>query len=266
MNPMRRFKERIQDGQICLGSSITFCDPLVTEALSRSVDFIWIDLEHSDMSPEALNSHLLACRASGSPSIVRVKGSGTPFIKPILDAGACGIVVPQIRTADEVRGIVSDCRYPPQGSRGYGPRVPSEYGNKGGRAFADESNRDMFVAVMIENLEALRNLDEILTVEGLDSVVIGPMDLTASMGILGDIQHPDARAAIRTIIRKSREAGLMVGVGLGLDAALACDMLADGVQWIQLGCDYMYLIDSFMKTVSDIQGRLNSAGTDTRSL
>src|SRR5437764_3084793 len=132
MTPIVHFRERLRAGDVCIGASITLADPHVTAALADSVDFFWIDLEHSTMSPEALNGHLLAARSKNKPALVRVTGSGTPFIKPVLDAGADGIIVPQVRTAAEVYRIVRDCRYPPIGHRGYGPRVTSNYGRDGG--------------------------------------------------------------------------------------------------------------------------------------
>src|SRR5258707_7093646 len=98
-----RFRQKLQAGQLCLGPAITMADPLITEALADSVDFVWLDLEHAPMGAEAVKGHLLAARSKAIPAIVRVPGSGTPFIKPILDAGAEGVVVPQIRSVAEVR-------------------------------------------------------------------------------------------------------------------------------------------------------------------
>src|SRR5262245_20319529 len=149
-----RFRERLRAGETCMGASITLADPLVTEALGDSVDFFWIDLEHSPMSPEIVQGHLLAARSKNKPSLVRVTGSATPFIKPVLDAGADGIIVPQVRSAEEVRAVVADCRYPPVGRRGYGPRVPSNYGRDGGSAYIERANKSIFVVAQIETAEA----------------------------------------------------------------------------------------------------------------
>ena len=118
LQAIKIFREKLAAGRVCLGAGISLSDPLVTDALGDSVDFFWIDLEHGAMSPEILSGHLLAARARRVPGIVRVTGSTTPFIKPILDSGAEGIVVPQVRSAEEVRSVVADCRYPPLGRRG----------------------------------------------------------------------------------------------------------------------------------------------------
>jgi len=243
------------EGRLCVGASVGFSDPLVSDALADSVDFIWIDLEHSAMSPEALAGHLLAARSKSVPALVRVPGGTAPFIKPVLDAGADGIIVPQVRSAEEVRDVVGDCRYPPLGRRGYGPRVPSNYGRRGGREYAERANENLFVAVQIETAEAVECLDEIVTIPGLDSVVIGPWDLSSALGVLGNVEHPKVVAAMEMIVKKARAAGLFVGAGMGPDPQYACLMAERGIQWLQVGGDYSYLVNEAERIRSFIRSR-----------
>ena len=247
------FRAKLDAGQSCVSPAITFADPLVTDALASSVDFFWIDLEHSAMDPGALAGHLLAARAHRVPALVRVAGSDTPFIKPILDGGAEGIVVPQIRSAEEVRRVVSDCRYPPLGQRGFGPRVPSDYGRDAGPDYVERANRELFVAVQIENADALEALDEIAAVPGLDSLCLGPWDLSGALGHLGEVEHPSVVAAIETVIAKARAAGLYVGAGMGSDPDYARLMIRRGVQWLQVGTDCTYLFERMDQIVSSIR-------------
>lgn len=237
MQAVEKFRQRLSAGEVCLGASVTFSDPLVSDALGDSVDFLWIDLEHSAMSPEVWQGHFLAARNRNVPALVRVPGSATPFIKPILDSGADGIIVPQVRTADEVRQIVNDCRYPPLGQRGYGPRVPSNYGRDGGSAYIERANQAIFVAVQIENREALESIDEIVDIPGLDSVVLGPADLSASLGFMGDLEHPKVVTAVDHVIETARKAGLFIGSGMGPDPDYALKMAGRSVQYnaYQLG-------------------------------
>ncbi|RIK43927.1 MAG: hypothetical protein DCC55_04050 [Chloroflexi bacterium] len=256
-SPIAAFRAKMAAGAICIGASITLIDPRVTDALGDSVDFVWIDMEHSLMGPEAVHGHLLAAKARGVPALVRVTGSSTPFIKPVLDAGADGIIVPQVRSAAEVQQIVDDCRYPPLGRRGYGPRVPSNYGRDGGNAYVERANREVFVAVQIENLDAFNALDAILAVPGLDSIVLGPMDLSAAMGLFGELEHPTVAAALETIITKSRAAGRFVGSGMGADARFAATMVQRGVQWLQVGGDCDYMILAVDQVTAAIHSRLS---------
>jgi 2-keto-3-deoxy-L-rhamnonate aldolase RhmA len=256
MEPINVFREKMRAGRVCMGPGITFSDPLVTHALADSVDFFWIDLEHATMSFEALHGHLLAAHSKGVPCIVRVTGSATPFIKPVLDCGADGIIVPQVVSAEEVRHIVSDCRYPPAGRRGFGPRVPSNYGREGGRAYLDRENANVFVCAQIESREAYDDLDAIVAIPGLDAIALGPQDLSGSFGLLGEVEHPTVVAAIQAVIDKGRRAGKFVGAGMGNDPDYATLMARRGVQWLQVGSDYTYLIQTFDQIASGVRQRL----------
>lgn len=242
MTPIEKFRADLKAGKTLIGSAITFTDPLVTEALTESVDFLWVDLEHSTQSIDNVGRHLLACRAGQTPGLVRVTGVGTGFIKPVLDAGADGIVVPQIRSVEEVKAVVADCRYPPQGRRGLGPRVAVNYGRTATTDYVKFADRNLFVAIQVETAEAVEAIDDIVAVDGLDSIVIGPWDLSASLGVLGDIEHPRVVQAMEQIISKAKEAGLAVGAGMGVDADYACTLSRRGVQWLQVGGDFSYLI------------------------
>lgn len=259
MEAIETFRYKLSRGHVCIGASITYTDPLVTDALGHSADFFWIDLEHSAMSPEALSGHLLAARSRAVPALVRVPSSETSWIKPVLDAGAPGIIVPQVKSVEEVRRVVADCRYAPMGHRGFGPRVPADYGRKGDKEYVEWANRNVFVAVQIETLKALEAIDEIVQVKGLDSVVIGPWDLSSALGVLGEVEHPKVVEAIVSIAAKAKAAGIHVGAGMPGDPDYACTMAGRGVQWLQVGSDFSYLIRSFHMIASAIQSGLIAA-------
>lgn len=254
MSAIGEFRDKLKKGQVCTGAAITFCDPLVSEVLGHSADFLWYDLEHSPISAESLNAHMMAARGCQVPSIVRVPANQTGFIKPALDSGATAIVVPVIRSAEEVKSIVSDCRYPPLGTRGFGPRVPSNFGREPASVVVERENRDVFVSVMIETAEALENIDAIVQVEGLDSVVIGPSDLSFALGVGGDLEHPKVVQAQEIIIARAKAAGLFVGAGLGADAEYGRILTQRGIQWLQAGSDFSYLINTFDGIKAGIDG------------
>ncbi len=239
--PIEAFRAALAEDRPRIGCAVGFADPLVTDAIASSFDFVWIDLEHSTMSPEALSGHLLAARAAGVPALVRVSAAGTPFIKLVVDAGAEGVIVPQVRTPAEVKAAVSDCRYPPLGVRGFGPRVPSRYGRLPTPEVVEAANRSLFVAVQIETREAYESLEEIVRIPGLDSVVVGPWDLSGAIGALGDVESPLILDAIKRIAAVARQAGLSVGAGMGSLPAYAARLRRLGVQWLQVGGDSGYL-------------------------
>lgn len=251
---IQRLREKLFAGRLCLGTGITFSDPAVTEALCDSVDFVWIDLEHNPIGLESLQAHLIAARAGGAPALVRVPTAEVAWIKRVLDAGAEGIIFPQLRSADETQAAVAACRYPPRGHRGFGPRRPSNYGRRTGAEFLQESNRQIFVVAQIETVQAVQELDRILAIETLDSVVIGPYDLSGSMGRPGEVRHPEVIDAIREIVGKARKAGLPVGMGTGNDENYAREALNLGVQWLQCGSDYNYLVAEADRLLGAIRG------------
>ena len=256
MEAIERFREQIRAGEFPIGAGITFSDPLVSDALADSVDFLWIELEHSAMSPEALHGHFLAARARNVPALVRVADGSIAIIKPVLDAGADGIIVPQVRNVDEVRELVNHCRYPPKGTRGFGPRVPSNYYRDGGREFIERANQNVFVAIMVETAEVLEAIDDILAVPGLDSIVIGPSDLSIALGTRGELEHPTMVSAFDTLISKARGAGVFVGSGMGPDPEFAYRMAQRGIQWLQVGQDCSYLVKYMDFITSSIRSSL----------
>lgn len=252
-----RFREQLSSGRICLGVGITFSDPAVTEALCDSVDFVWIDLEHNPMSMESMMGHLIAARAGGAPAIVRVPSRDVGWIKRVLDSGAEGIILPQAGSAKDVKKFVSACRYPPLGTRGYGPRRPSNYGRDGGLEYLQRANRELFVAAQIETVGALDEIEEIVGIKGLDSVVLGPQDLSGSMGLPAQPRHPDVQEAIRLVAEKAHDAGLTVGIGMGADVGHACEAVDLGINWIQCGNDFSYMNCFADRLFTDIRERLS---------
>ena len=251
-------RQRLTKGDVLVGTGIYLIDTQVSEALADSVDFLWYDMEHNAFSMEVLRSHLMVARNRNQPTIVRVSDGSTPFIKPVLDAGANGIVVPQVRSVDEVERIVSDCRYPPLGRRGYGPLLPTNYGRVADDEYVELANANIFVSVMIENGEALENIDKIVAVPGLDSVFIGPWDLSASLGLLGQVEHPTMVAAMERIVAAARRAGLVVGSGMPVDAEFAGIQAKRGVQLLQVGGDCVYLIRCADQLMGDIRDQLRN--------
>lgn len=253
---IHKFRQKLDAGEFCLGAGITFSDPAVTEALCGSVDFLWIDLEHNPTDMESLLTHLMAARAGGAPALVRIPSNDLGWIKRVLDTGAEGIILPQAHSADEIRAFASACRYPPLGTRGFGPRRPSNYGRTPGEEYLKQANENLFVVAQIETVSAYEQIDDIVTIEGLDSLVVGPYDLSGSMGMLGQVHDPRITDAIRTVAAKAKRAGLYTGMGMGADVEHALEGASLGVNWAQCGNDYEYMINSAERLYADVRGRL----------
>lgn len=231
-------------GEFCLGTCISFTDPTVTEALCSvaGFDFIWIDMEHNALSLEAVQAHIMATKGSRVTPLVRVAWNDPVLIKPVLDIGAAGIIVPMIRTAEEARRAMAACRFPPDGIRGFGPRRSSNYGRLGGPAYCQEANREILSIIQIEHIDAVNNLDEILAVPGLTSIVVGSNDLSGSMGHMGEPRHPEVLRAVELVISKAGKAGVFVGIGTCDDPETLIEWIDKGMQWLAMGDDYSLML------------------------
>jgi 2-dehydro-3-deoxyglucarate aldolase/4-hydroxy-2-oxoheptanedioate aldolase len=255
---INRMREKLRGGKLVLGVGVSLVDPTVTEALAPYVDFVWIDLEHNATTTESMLGHLIAARAGGTASIVRVPSNEPGWIKRVLDSGAEGIILPRSLSAREAAEFVSACRYPPLGTRGFGPRRPMQYGRLNQQEYLRQANRDVFVVVQVETVELLAELDEVLKLEGLDSLVLGPQDLSGSMGRLGETTHPEVVAAMKTIAAKARAAGKFIGSGLGADPQFARVLLDCGVQWLQAGNDFEFMLQGWRQTFDAIRSERSS--------
>ena len=239
----RRFRAKIAAGRICLGVQVGFTDPQVTEVLCGcDYDFIWIETEHSPMSLETIHRHVAIVTAAGLMAMVRVPVCDPILIKPLLEMGANGIIVPNVKTAAEARTVVAACMYPPKGIRGYGPRQATNFGRL--TDYHLDADECIFTVVQIESPEGVANLDEMLEIADLDSVTIGPMDLSFTMGYPANPRHPEVEAAMNSIIERTRAAGKVIGFPLSGDPAQAADRVKRGVQWLAVTNDFDLLRQS----------------------
>jgi 2-keto-3-deoxy-L-rhamnonate aldolase RhmA len=252
MENANKFRDKVRNGEPCLGMGITFADATVTEALCSTLDFVWIDMEHTALSLESVQGHIMATRGSNTAPLVRVRWNDPVLIKPVLDMGAAGVVVPMVRNAEEATRAVASCLYPPEGIRGFGPRRPSDYGRHFGPEFCSSANRSVMIIAQIEHKEAIENIDEILAVPGLTGIVFGPYDLSGSMGHMAQPSHREVVQAMEMVLAKARKTKLLVGTGVG-DARQAKEWLDKGVNWLLLGVDFRLLVSATSDLASAVR-------------
>jgi 2-keto-3-deoxy-L-rhamnonate aldolase RhmA len=240
---IRQFRDQLRAGKPVVGIAVTFNDPVVSDALADCVDYLWYDLEHTKFDPAAINAHLMAARGKGVASIVRIADAEPGTIKPLLDAGAEGLVLAQAYDVEAVEALVRNSLYPPEGVRGVGARIASNYG-RAGADFCTQANENVFLSVMIETAEALESIERIVQVPRLDSVVIGPYDLSGAIATLGDVEGDVVNEAIDRIITVAHAAGTHVGIGMGETPEFAVEMFSRGVDWVQVGADFGYMINA----------------------
>jgi 2-dehydro-3-deoxyglucarate aldolase/4-hydroxy-2-oxoheptanedioate aldolase len=212
-------------------------------------DFIWIEMEHSHLDLRAALGHIMAVRGTATAPLVRVPYNDANVIKPYLDMAPAGIIVPMIRSADEVLQAVLACKYPPRGVRGFGP-IRNMYGKSSMLEYLETADDEIMVFAHVETIEAVRDLDAILATPGLDGISPGRNDLSDSMGKLGQHSDPEVLDAIDTVFTKVRQTDLFLGCSIGYDADTVRNWYEKGVQWFALGEEVGHIFDG-AKAVAD---------------
>ena len=224
---------------VCSGSTVN-----VEICVGAGMDWLLIDGEHAPLSLDSIQAQLQVVAAYPVTPLVRVPAVDRVLIKQYLDLGAQNLLVPMVNNAEDAAEAVRAVRYPPAGVRGVGSalsrgarwnRVP----NYLGRA----NDELVSLTVQIESAEAVANVEEILATEGVDAIFIGPSDLAASMGVLGQQGHPDVVASVRKVIAAARAAGKQVGIN-AFDPTLAKQYLDEGIDFILVGADVALLARS----------------------
>jgi len=207
-------KTRLKNNQPVLGVLSNSTDPTVAELCGFSgLDFYMIDGEHSPVTTAQVQDIVRACEGSGITPLARVRSNDPKLILQFLDTGVMGIMMPGVKTVAEVEALVQAVKYPPLGNRGFGPARASDYllGAMNQGEFVAFSNEQTLILPQIEDREAIDNIDDLLTVEGIDGFVIGPRDLAMSMGYFDGPAHDEVRRTIAGVVEKIRKAGLVVG-------------------------------------------------------
>jgi 2-dehydro-3-deoxyglucarate aldolase/4-hydroxy-2-oxoheptanedioate aldolase len=217
-----------------------------------SLDFVLFDLEHTGLSLETLAPLLVSCRLANVPAVVRVPGPSGHFISRCLDLGALGIMMPNVRSAEEARRFVEAAKYPPWGRRGMGlGGAHTLYRMPDSKEYAEWANAQTVLMAQIESPEAVAAIDDILAVPGIDLGWVGQYDLTLNMGIVGQFDHPDFLAAQRRVAEACARQGKGAGCQPG-SVALAREWFDAGYNVISLGTDigvYQRALERFLGDV-----------------
>ena len=247
---LSRIKEKIKKGEFVVGTLTASSDPVISEMLSFcGFDFIWIDSEHGPIDKKDIDLHIMTVRGAGLAPFVRVPWNDPVLVKPILDMGPAGIIFPFIKTADEAELAIKSCRYPPRGIRGFGPRRVHNFSKIKMDEYLETAKNEPWVILMIEQIEAVKNLEKIVKVDGVDSIFIGPDDLSSSMGILTQTRHPDVMAVLDDIAEICNKANVLFGAGLGsANPENIKDWIKRGASWLLVDNDFTILTSGGTKT------------------
>ena len=241
--PINHFKNAIHSGQKQIGLWSHLCSNISTEILAHcNFDWLLLDMEHSPNDLTEIVAQLQAMKGSPTTAIVRPPWNDMVTFKRLLDIGVQNLLVPYIQTAEEARNAVAYTRYPPHGVRGYAgaPRA-SNYGRI--KDYAHHNAKELCLLLQVETLQGLENLEAIANVDGVDGVFIGPGDLSAALGHLGNPKHPDVLKVIDDAIARIKACGKAPGILTG-DEALAKHYVAQGCLFVAVGADQNVLRDS----------------------
>ena len=243
---------RLRSTDFLVGTWLTLLDPTVPELLSGGgFDLLVADGEHGPVATADLVQMVIATRAAQVPVLYRVAANEPVRIMHALDSGASGVVIPQVRTVSDVERAVAWCRYPPAGLRGIAPRRPSDFGRNTADYMA-AANDAVTCCVQIETHEALEALDEILALPGIDTILVGPNDLAASLGHTGRIADPEVEEAIAHIIDRAKAHGIPAGAWTQ-STAVAHRRREQGFRWVTISADYGFIVTAADAALREIR-------------
>ncbi|PNK05544.1 2,4-dihydroxyhept-2-ene-1,7-dioic acid aldolase [Cylindrospermopsis raciborskii S07] len=208
---IQQIREKLESGGVSLGSWMQIPHASVAEIMGQAgYDWVAVDMEHGSISIHQLPDLFRSLELGNTLPLARIAEGTTKECKQVLDAGAGGVIVPMVETGEQLLAVRNACRWPPGGTRGVGFSRANLFGEHFD-TYREEAQAPLLVA-MIEHQQAVINLDEILDVDGLDAILIGPYDLSASMGLTAQFEHPAFREAMAQILEKATLSKVPAGV------------------------------------------------------
>ena len=259
-------RKRFLTGPLVIGGHTFLDDPAITEMLGyHGYEFVWIDGEHGPFDKKRLLDHIMAAASGGCASFVRVPWNDPVIIKPVLEMGPDGIIAPMVTTREEAEAFVQACSYPPRGVRGFGPRRASRYGNIDKVTYVTHAEEYMLRIIQIEHIRAVENLEEICDVDGIDLLIVGPNDLSASMGTLEDTHAPCMTPVYDRIAEVARKKHMPFGVSIGPDDNIAIqEWLARGIQVMSCGDDISFIAQGAVSTIAKVKKAKDEIGNSLK--
>lgn len=249
MNDINNFANRLRAGEVMIGTLISLPSPEICELLGQvGYDWLFIDTEHGAFNPQQAQGMLQA--AAPTPCVIRVPVGEAIWLKKALDIGAAGVIVPQVHNSSQAKDIINQCKYSPDGDRGIGIGRAHKYGIEFER-YLENANKETAVILQAESAEAVKNIDDIVSVEGLDAILIGPYDLSASLGLPGQIDHPIVLKAINKIISSCKAANISMGY-FGVSSEAVLPYKEKGFTLLTVGVDTGFIIKSASQTLTEM--------------
>ncbi|ADR35052.1 4-hydroxy-2-oxovalerate aldolase [Sulfuricurvum kujiense DSM 16994] len=252
-------KNKLKNNTLTIGSWIMIGNPMSVEVMALAgFEWLVIDIEHTSVDLETTENLIRTIQANGMKALVRVSKNEEVIIKRVLDMGADGIIVPMVCSKEDAIQAVDYAKYPPVGKRGVGLYRASKYGTK----FEDYKkwvNEELVIIAQIEHIEAVNNIDEIVQVDGIDGTIIGPYDLSGSMGYPGEFERTDVKSAVSRVLDRCKAYGIPSGFHVvDTDPKKLQDKIDQGCTFLAYGIDYFFMRDAAISGMNRLKQEINT--------
>jgi 2-dehydro-3-deoxyglucarate aldolase/4-hydroxy-2-oxoheptanedioate aldolase len=252
---MKTLKEKVLACEGIFGTHVCLSEPVIAEIFGNAgYDFLWIDTEHSAIDLHTLSMSIGCLKYTGTPAIVRVPMHDRNQVKKVLEMGADGVIFPMINTAEEADAAMKSCLYPPDGNRGFGPIRAQRYGFRDLQDYLANAKNEICRFIQIETETAVRNLPEIVKNPWIDGYIIGPFDLSGSIGELSNVFGQRTLALIEETVSILKAHNKCIGISTGSSDPAVFQRYADmGINMISTAGDLTYLFEGARQNVAHMK-------------
>ncbi len=239
-----KLKQKLKSNELSIGSWLTIPHQAIIEILgSAGFEWLTVDMEHSPISIETTMNLIGHIQGNGMQALVRVSKNEEVIIKQVLDAGADGVIVPMIKNKEEAKQAVDFVKYPPLGKRGVGLNRAQKYGTAF-ETYQEWVKNEVVIIAQIEHIEAVNNLEDIFATEGIDGIIVGPYDLSASMGYPGEYDRADVQEALMRIDEIAKKLNKPLGFHvIDSDHTKTLEKIKKGYSFLAFSLDFFFLGD-----------------------
>ncbi len=247
-------KQKLKNNELTIGSWIMMGNTMSVEVMALAgFEWLVIDIEHTSIDMDTTQALITTIQANDMKALVRVSKNEEVVIKRILDMGADGIIVPMVCSKEDALQAVDYAKYPPVGKRGVGLYRASKYGTKF-EEYKKWVNEELVIIAQIEHIDAVNNIDEILAVDGIDGTIIGPYDLSGSMGYPGDFEREDVQEGVQHVLERCKEHNVPSGFHVvDIDPAKIKLKIDQGCTFLAYGIDYFFMRDASMNGMNKLK-------------
>lgn len=250
---MINLKEKLHKQEVTIGSWITLGHTSIAEIMAKAgFEWLVVDMEHSVITLEVAQQLIQVIEGCGAVPLVRVGENNPNIIKRVMDAGAYGVIVPMINSQEEAEAAVKAVKYPPLGTRGVGLARAQGYGSRFDE-YAARVNQESIVIAQIEHIDAVNNLESIISTGGIDGCIIGPYDLSGSLGVPGKFEHSQVLDALKRVEQTCKKKKVALGIHvIQPDYRLVLEQVAKGYSFIGFSLDILFLGNSCREQVKAV--------------